>query len=301
MIRHFADFESRILDEGKHNIVAVPCPYDMEILKALHKAEHVGICRSLLIGDEHLILEHVKASCIDECEFAIADVKDDSAAIDESFKMLVSGEVHVVAKGIVHTDTFMHGLLKYKKELLSSPLATHVAAFDIARRGLLFVSDPSILIDPTLRQKKIVIENVVSLLDNLGMTTPRIAIISSVETPTDRIPSSLDAEMLAGEFNRAKLAAFVDGPLAVDNAFSMDARRKKHIGGNVAGQADVLVVPSLDAGNILCKGLTYIGGLPSAGILAGTVKPVVLTSRSASAGERYNSLLLALATLLNGE
>ncbi len=297
MMAQFADFETKALYQNKENVVAVPCPYDIEILKALDRAQKKGICNGLLLGDTTLIAKYLRASELKESDFATFDIKDEQDSVDEAFKKLVSNDVQIVMKGIVHTNTFMHGLLKKKKELLSSSLVTHVVAFEISTRGLLFVSDPSILIEPTVEQKQITIQNAILLLQRLGVEEPKIAIISSVETPTQTISSSWDAQILSDSFRSSQTMALVDGPLAVDNAFSLEAKEKKNIKSDVAGRADVFIVPSLDAGNIFCKGLTYIAGFPSAGILAGTTKPVILTSRSAGAEERYHSLLLALAML----
>ena len=272
---------------------AVPCPYEESILAAISDGVEKGFCKGILVGDREKIEETAIKANVNLSSFEILEEKDDMRAIELSCSLLVDDTVSCLMKGLVHTGSFLRGVLQ-QKSLSESSLLTHIAVYEIPNRDLLFISDPSIIVHPNVEQKKVIILNALRVMKQVGISPRRVAVLSSVETPTPAVPSSMEAfEVVCALRFSLSQEEYIDGPLALDNAFSSRAAAIKGLCGPVAGKANLFIVPSLDAGNILCKGLTYIAKFPSSGIMAGTRKPVILTSRSARKEERYNSMLIA--------
>ncbi len=294
-MKSFLELENALQEKSNLGKItfAVPCPYEESILVALSEGTRKGFCKGVLVGDCKKIEETAKKSNIELTPFEIVEEKEDAVAIERSCELLENDAVSCLMKGLVHTGAFLKGILQ-RKNLLTSSLLTHVAVYEIPDRDLLFVSDPSIMVQPTIEQKKIIILNALHVMRQIGISHRRVAVLSSVEAPAPAVPSSVEAFEIVRDL-RPSLSQeeYIEGPLALDNAFSLEAAALKGLSGPVAGKANLFIVPSLDAGNIFCKGLTYIGNFPSAGIVAGTRKPVVLTSRSAGKEERYHSMLLA--------
>ena len=274
--------------------IVVACPYDKNILEALDRVQREGIGDVILLGDRDKVdsIKREHNIGIEPMEFI--ESESDNQALGESYAMVTKGQADIIVKGMVQTKDFMKTILS-NKEFIKSKLLTHTMAFDIPSKDkLLFVTDPSIVTEPTLEQKKIILDNAVELLKHLEIEDPKVAIISSVEVPNEIIKSSMDgAELMELQEKDHIWDAQVYGPLAIDNAVSKEAAKLKNIDSEVAGNADLLLMPNLDAGNIFCKGLVYIGEFDTGGIVMGAYKPIVLTSRSAGAEERFNSICIA--------
>lgn len=272
---------------------AVPCPYEESILAAISDGVEKGFCKSVLVGDRKKIEETAIKANVNLSSFEILEEEDDMRAIERSCRLLADNTASCLMKGLVHTSSFLKGVLQ-QKNLLESSLLTHIAIYEIPNRDFLFISDPSIIVYPTIQEKKVIILNALHVMKRVGISPRRVAVLSSVEAPTPAVPSSMEAfEVVRALRSSLSQEEYIDGPLALDNAFSSRAAAVKGLCGPVVGKANLFIVPSLDAGNILCKGLTYIGKLPASGIMAGTRKPVILTSRSAGKEERYNSMLIS--------
>lgn len=274
--------------------IAIACPYDKNILEALGRIQREGIGDVILLGDRDKVDSIKEKYNIEMDPMDFIKSESDIQALKKSYAMVIEGQADIIMKGMVQTKDFIRTILSNKK-FMKNKLLTHTVAFDIPSRDkLLFVTDPSIMTEPTLDQKKIILDNAVELLQYLGIEEPKVAIISSVEVPNEAIKSSMDgSELMELQKKDSIWNAQVYGPLAIDNAVSKEAAKLKNINSEVAGNADLLLMPNLDAGNIFCKGLVYIGEFDTGGIVMGAHKPIVLTSRSAGVDERFNSICIA--------
>lgn len=273
--------------------IVVPCPYDRNILEALRMVQETNIANIIPIGNKDKVDAIIREYDLDFRYETFIQIDDDLSSIEKAYSLLTSDKADIIMKGIVQTKDFMRVLLS-NKDFIKRKLLTHVAIYDVpSLNRLLFVSDPSIMIEPTVDQKKVIIDNAIELLDSLDILRPKVAVISSSEVSNEKIKSSVDAIEIMKLYGKSYSKANIYGPLAIDNAISMEASKLKKIDNSVAGNADLLIMPSLDAGNIFCKGLTYIGNIESAGIVMGAIKPIVLTSRSASPREKFNSITIS--------
>ncbi len=285
----------KAIENKKKKILSVACPYDRNILSAISEACMKDVVKVKMFGDKSKIIKIIKEYKINIKDFEIIHLESDEEALVESFKLIVNKKADIFMKGIVETKLFMSIILS-ERSLLKSSLLTHVSIYELRNfEKLLFVSDPSILIEPSVEDKKIIIENSIEILKALGIGKPKVGIISCAEKSNPKIKSSVDALELSdyykndGRFN-------ILGPIGIDIAVNNNAAAIKKVDSPVAGDVDLMVMPNLDAGNIFCKGLTYIGGFDSAGIVLGAKYPIILTSRSASIKEKYNSILLSSIT-----
>jgi phosphate butyryltransferase len=200
-------------------------------------------------------------------------------------------------KGNVRTATFLHAALDRKTGLRTGRLLSHVAVFDmVSLDRLLLVSDAGVNIAPTLEEKAEITQNAIDVARSLGIAQPRVAVLASTENVNPRIPANVDAAALAKMADRRQITgALVDGPLALDNAISRDAAIDKEIDSQVAGRADVLILPDIEAANVLVKAIIYFAQHPMAGIVVGARVPLVLPSRSDTAESKFHSLALGVA------
>lgn len=273
--------------------IVVPCPYDKNILEALILVQESNIANIIIIGNKHKVDAIIQDYDLEFSYETFIEMDDDLSSIEKAYSLLTSDKADIIMKGIVQTMDFMRVLLS-NKDFIKRKLLTHVAIYNVpSLNRLLFVSDPSILIEPTINQKKIIIDNAIELLDSLDIQNPKVAVISSTEISNEKIKSSVDALEIMKLYSKNDSKGIIYGPLAIDNAISIEASELKKIDNPVAGNADLLIMPNLDSGNIFCKGLTYIGNIESAGIVVGANKPIVLTSRSASPREKFNSITIS--------
>lgn len=278
---------NRILNEPLGIRVAVANP-DISTLTMLNEIAHSGIVKPLLIGSTQEIKDMLAGFSKLASICKLIESRDPA---DMSVALVADGKADMLMKGDVHTDHFIKAVLTHKLAIPGRRLS-HLYAFLFQERNPLFVTDPSIAISPDIKAKQSIIENAIDALHTLGISKPNIALLSSLEYATPKLPSSMDADTLTRLY-LDRDDAFVYGPLGLDNAISLSAARTKQIVNPVAGRADCLVVPDLDSGNILCKGLVYIAGIEAAGLIVGATCPIVFTSRSASPGERRRTLQLA--------
>ena len=213
------------------------------------------------------------------------------AAADEAVAMARRGEVQGLMKGSLHTDELMAAVVPSATGLRTGRRVSHVFVMDVpAYPRMLLVTDAAINIAPTIADKVDIVQNAIDLAHVLGVADPRVAILAAVETVNPEMQATIDAAMLSKMADRGQITGGrVDGPLAFDNAVSLEAAHTKHIVSEVAGRADVLVVPNIEAGNMVAKQLQYLAGADSAGIVLGTRVPIVLTSRADSVRTRLAS------------
>ena len=275
---------------------AVVHPVDTPSLLGAIEAAHAKLIIPVLIGPEVKIRAAAKQAQVDLGVFEIVATEHSDAAAEQAVAMARAGKVEALMKGALHTDELMRAVVDGERGLRTARRISHVFAIDAPHYPRsLFVTDAAINIYPTLADKRDIIQNAIDLAHALGISEPRVAILSAVETVTETIRSTLDAAALCKMADRRQITgAIIDGPLAFDNAVSAEAAKTKGIVSPVAGRADIFVVPDLEAGNILAKQLEYLAGAQVAGIVLGARVPIILTSRADKTLARLGSCAIAL-------
>ena len=261
---------------------AVVHPCDRDSLGGAIEAARRRLIIPILVGPEKKIRAVAKDQQIDLTSYRIVTVEHSHAAAEAAVAMARAGEVESLMKGSLHTDELMAAVVPSATGLRTARRISHVFVMDVpAYPRLLLVTDAAINIDPDVEVKADICQNAIGLAHVLGIAEPKVAILSAVETVTLKIPSTLDAAALCKMADRGQITGgLLDGPLAFDNAISVEAARAKGISSKVAGHADILLVPDLEAGNMIAKQLQYLAGADSAGIVLGARVPIVLTSRA---------------------
>ncbi|MBN9317699.1 MAG: bifunctional enoyl-CoA hydratase/phosphate acetyltransferase [Devosia sp.] len=288
---HFVN-EARTLPVLKAAIVH-PCSPDA-ILAAV-ELRNEGLLEPLLVGPETKIRAAAEEAGVSLDGIPIEAVEHSHAAAARAVELAAGGRVATLMKGSLHTDELLGAVVAENSGLRTDRRVSHVYAMSVpAYSKPLVVTDAAINIQPTLDHKRDICQNAVDLLHTLGVVEPLVAVLTAVETVNPRMPSTLDAAALTVMAARGQITgARVDGPLAFDNAINSDAARTKGIISPVAGQADILLVPDLEAGNMLAKQLIYFGGADAAGLVLGARAPIILTSRADSLRTRIASAALA--------
>jgi phosphate acetyltransferase len=280
---------------------AVVHPCDEGSLAGALEAARLGLLVPVLVGPEYKIRSVADAAGLDLKGVQIVPMPHSHAAAEHAAGMAVSGEVRSLMKGSLHSDEMLGAVLA-RKELRTGRRMSHVFRFDVPLYSKpLLITDAALNIRPTLMEKRDIIQNAIDFAHILGVAQPRVAILSALETVNPNIPSTLDAAALCKMADRGQIkGGLLDGPLAFDNAISLEAARIKQIESDVAGQADILVVPDLESGNMLAKQLEYLAGATGSGIVLGARVPIALTSRSDGLIARASSALLALLAAHHG-
>lgn len=270
---------------------AVVHPCDKESLGGAIVAAQRGLIEPILVGPQAKIRAVAKAGGWDLAPWKIVDTEHSHAAADTAVALARSGEVQGLMKGSLHTDELMAAVVASATGLRTSRRISHVFVMDVPTYPrMLLVTDAAVNIAPTIRDKVDIVQNAIDLAHILGVAEPKVAILAAVETVNPEMQATIDAAMLCKMADRGQITGgIIDGPLAFDNAVSVEAARTKHIESSVAGQADILVVPNIEAGNMVAKQLQYLAGADSAGIVLGTRVPIVLTSRADSVHMRLAS------------
>jgi phosphate acetyltransferase len=270
--------------------VVHPCDHD-SLLGPLEAAKR-NLIDPVLVGPEVKIREAAKAAGADISPYRIVDTEHSHAAAEKAVAMARAGEVEALMKGSLHTDELMAAVVPSATGLRTARRISHVFIMDVPTYPrTLLVTDAAINIAPGLKEKVDIVQNAIDLAHVLGINKPNVAILSAVETVNPDIPSTLEAASLCKMADRKQITGgILDGPLAFDNAVSEQAAKTKKIDSPVAGKADILLVPDLEAGNMLAKQLQYLAGADAAGIVLGTRVPIVLTSRADSVRTRLASI-----------
>jgi phosphate acetyltransferase len=274
-------------------IVAYPC--EETALRGPLEAAESGIIVPVFVGPAAAISSLARKHKLDIDRFEIVDVPDADAAAARAVALIHEGRGELLMKGSLHTDELMREVTSSKTGLRTARRISHVFIMDVPNHPeTLFITDAAINIFPDLDAKRDIIQNAVDLFTQVGLGTPRVAILSAVETVTAKIPSTIDAAALCKMAERGQITgAVLDGPLAFDNAVSPEAARIKGIKSEVAGRAQILIVPDLEAGNMLAKNLSFLARADTAGLVLGARVPVILTSRADSVRARMASCAAA--------
>jgi phosphate acetyltransferase len=274
---------------------AIAHPCDESSLTAAIDAAQAGIIRPLLVGPTARIRALAGQLGIDIGEYEIFDAPHSHAAAEKAVELVRLGKAELLMKGSLHTDELMSAVVRKETGLRTERRISHCFIMDVATYPTpLIITDAAINIYPTLEDKVHIVQNAVDLVRALGVERPRVAILSAVETVNPKIQSTIEAAALCKMADRGQITgAWLDGPLALDNAISKTAAKIKGIVSPVAGQADILVVPDLEAGNMLAKNLSFLAGADSAGIVLGARAPIILTSRADTVRGRMASCAVA--------
>lgn len=278
--------------------VAVAQPTDETSLSGAIDSYKEGLIDPILVGDEVKIRQVAEELEFDLSPFEIVNAIDDKEAAMESVKFATLGEVKALMKGNLHTNDLMSAVFKKDAKLRTDRSITHAFLMDIpAYHKALFIADAAINIAPDIAVKMDIIQNTIELAHKLGIATPKVGLLSAVEMPYEKIPSSMEAHQITQRAKSEIPSAIVYGPLAFDNAISSLSANIKKIDSVVCGYPDILIAPQIESGNILFKALVYLAYAKVAGVVLGAKVPVILTSRSDSPEARVVSS--ALATLVN--
>jgi phosphate butyryltransferase len=274
---------------------AVVCPEDVMSLSGAFLAMTEGLIIPLLIGSRQLIQIAADEAQLDISQVELIDIADHKKAAARAVELVHQHKVAAIMKGNIHSDELLSQIVKKDGGLRTQRRISHVFVLNVASlEQPLFITDAAINIAPDLATKVDIIQNAIDLARACGITLPYVAILSAVETVSFHIPSSMDAAILAKMADRGQITGgLVDGPLAMDNAIDMGAAKTKHLVSPVAGKAQVLVVPNLEAGNMLAKQLTFISHAQPAGLVLGAQVPIMLTSRADNERARLASCALA--------
>ncbi|MDC7787502.1 phosphate acetyltransferase [Rhodoplanes sp. TEM] len=275
-------------------IVVHPC--DETSLRSVVESAEAGIVVPILVGPAARIVAVAGRFGLDIAGFEIVDVPHSDAAATRAVALVREGRAELLMKGSLHTDELMRAVTSTAAGLRTERRISHVFVMDVpSHADTLFVTDAAINIAPDLDVKRDIVQNAIDLYTRIGLGTPRVAILSAVETVTTKIPSTIEAAALCKMAERGQITGgIVDGPLAFDNAIDPEAARIKGIRSEVAGHAQILVVPDLEAGNMLAKNLTFLAGADAAGIVLGARVPIILTSRADSVRTRMASCAIAV-------
>ncbi|MCZ4089293.1 phosphate acetyltransferase [Sinorhizobium psoraleae] len=274
-------------------IVAHPC--DETSLRGAIEAADMGLIVPVLVGPEAKIRNVAAEHRLDLGRREIVDVPHSHAAAAKAVALIRESRGELLMKGSLHTDELMHEVAASATGLRTERRISHVFVMDVpGHADTLFITDAAINIFPNLEAKRDIVQNAIDLWVTIGLGEPRVAILSAVETVTTKIPSTIEAAALCKMAERGQITGgLLEGPLAFDNAIDLESARIKRINSPVAGRAQILVVPDLEAGNMLAKNLTFLTHADAAGIVLGARVPIVLTSRADSIRTRLASCAVA--------
>ncbi|HDR7513712.1 phosphate butyryltransferase [Bacillus mobilis] len=279
--------------------VAVAVAEDHEVIEAVAKASTLQLAQFRLYGNQEKIMGMLQEHGLQTSEhIEVIAAASSAEAAELSVKAVRNGEADVLMKGNIPTANILKAVLNKEWGLRKGSVLSHVAAFEVPNYDrLIFVTDAAMNIAPDVTQKAAIIQNTVEVAQAIGMDLPKVAPIAAVEVVNPAMQATIDAAMLTQMNRRGQIKnCVVDGPLALDNAVSQIAAEHKGIVSDVAGKADILLVPTIEAGNVLYKSLVYFADAKVGAMIAGAKAPIVLTSRADSAETKVYSLALAVAT-----
>ncbi|HBZ86689.1 MAG: phosphate butyryltransferase [Candidatus Edwardsbacteria bacterium RIFOXYD12_FULL_50_11] len=297
MIKSFSDLMKQAQASGPKK-VAVAVAQDEVVLEALSEAAKEKIATPILFGDKAAIEQAAQKAGVNIKGWEIHDIKDMAQASKAAVAAVSSGKADFLMKGLVATSTFLKAVLDKEVGLRTGRLLSHVAVMESSSYPkLILVSDGGMNVKPDLMAKVDIINNAVAIAHKLGVEKPKVAVLAAIEVLNPEMPDTIDASHLAKMADRGQIkGCLVDGPLALDLAVSAEAAAHKKIKSQVAGEADIFLTPEIASGNMLVKGLIYLGGAQAAGIIAGAAKPVVMLSRADSKQQKLNSIALGVVS-----
>ncbi len=297
MIKTF-DEMIKIVQQKSMKKIAVACAQDNDVMLAIENARKMKIADAILVGDVEEITKIANKENIDLNNYEVIDVKDPAEASLEAVKLVSSKKADLLMKGLVDTATILKAVLNKEVGLRKSKVLSHAAVFELPTyHKLLTVTDAAMNIAPDLMTKKAILENSLGLLKYFEIDCPKVAVVGAKEKVNPKMPATVDA----GELRRMQkdgeiTGCIVEGPFALDNAINKEAARIKKVENEVAGDADIILAPTIEAGNMLYKSLTFLANAKSAGIILGAKANIILTSRADSDDAKLNAIVMAVLT-----
>ena len=275
--------------------VAVAHPCDAVSLQGAVEAARMGLIRPILVGPQARIRDIAAKNGIDIAGLPIVDARHSHDSAAKAVDLVRQGKAGALMKGSLHTDELMGAVVSHATGIRTERRISHCFVMDVpGHKDALIITDAAVNIAPTLEEKVDIVQNAIDLAHALGTSEARVAILSAMETVNPKVPSTVEAAALCKMADRGQITGGVlDGPLALDNAISPEAAAVKQIVSPVAGRANVLVVPDLEAGNMLAKSLSFLAGADCAGVVLGARVPIILTSRADTLVTRYASCAVA--------
>lgn len=286
---------------GRPIKTAIVHPVDALSIEGAVAAAEAGIIEPVYVGPAARIEAAAKAAKCDLGSALVIDTPHSHASAAQAVAVVREGKATMLMKGALHTDELMSAVVCAEGGLRTERRISHVYVLDVpSYEKLIFLTDAAVNIAPSLEEKRDIVQNAIDLAIALGVSRPKVAILSAVETVYPPMPSTIDAAALCKMADRGQITgAALDGPLAFDNAISREAARSKGISSPVAGEADILVVPNIEAGNMLAKQLDYLAGAVAAGVVLGARAPIILTSRAEGTLARLAACAVAKLFLQN--
>ncbi len=283
------------LKANEDNVVAVAVAEDEEVLLSIKQAKEQGICSAILVGDIEKIKSIADIIDMDLSLFRVIDEKDGVKACEIATRLVSSGEAKALMKGLIDTSYVLKAALNKEWGLRTDSVMSHIGVFELAMyHKLLFITDPAININPDFVTKKSILDNSLKALNNLGIEKPKVALVCAKEKVNPKMQSTVDADELVKAF-KDNTNCIVEGPIAFDGAISKEACETKGIKTEVGGDVDLILFDNIEAGNAVYKTLTYLTENKSGGVVVGTKRPIILTSRSDSSASKLISIALGLS------
>lgn len=299
MVKNF-DMLLKQAKNRKKMRLAVAAAQDAEVMVAVENARSMGIIDGILVGDKDKISDMAQACDINLDNYEVIDDKDINQAAKTAVSLVSSGRADFLMKGILGTADLLRAVLNKEDGLRTGNLLSHVMVYSVPTyHKLLFLTDGGMVTYPDLQQKVQIVQNAVACARALDISPVNVAPLCAVEVVNPDMQSTMDAAVLSKMNQRGQIRdCIIDGPLALDNAISLEAAKHKGITSPIAGDADVLLVPNIEAGNLLGKSLTYFAGAKSAGVIMGAKSPIVLVSRADTSESKLYSI--ALGSVVSG-
>lgn len=307
MLKSFDSMAEHVKASGHKARIVVAAAHDFHTLEGIAMAYVQGIATPILIGDEKQIKSIIKNKNLplpfdEEGGAKIIDISDGKAAAAEAVSLVRKGQADILMKGILPTAQLLKEVVNRKTGIKGEGLLSHVGLFQIpAYHKLILLTDGGMIISPDVVEKRSIVQNAVEVMENMGCSIPKVAVLCATEEVNTKMQASIDAAKLK-EWNEAGLITecLVEGPISFDLTFDKDAALIKGYESPVAGDADIWLMPDMTAGNLLAKSLMYAGGAMMAGVIVGASVPIVVVSRGATAAEKYYSLIFAAAAAGRG-
>jgi len=296
VLKSMSDLKNIVADKPKKKLV-LAAAQDQLSLSAVLRAWKDNIVEPILIGDKEGIQNVCSENGYDIAGLRIIHEPDTDMAVEMAVKMLNTKQADILMKGKVGTSTMLKCVLNKEWGLRTGNLLSHIALFEVETyHKLIAVTDVAMNIAPNLKDKIAIVNNSVSFLNKLGYKMPKVAVLGAVEMVNENMEATLDAALLSKMNQRDQIRnCIIDGPLAFDNAISLESAKRKGIKSEVAGDTDLLLMPDIEVGNVLYKSLVFFAKAKVASIILGALVPIVLTSRSDSEQAKYDSILLSAA------
>ncbi len=298
-LQKISDLKALAKQGGRKKLVLCAAG-DEHSIDAVFDAYREGVIEPILVGRKKE-LDTFSGRCKDFGNFRVFYEPDEPSVIRRSVELVISGEADILMKGNVTTANLLRGVLNKEYGLREKRFLSHFALFEVpGYHKLLAITDVALNILPSLKHKVYIVKNAVEFFRKIGTETPKVAALSAIEMVNEDMPSTIDAALLSIMQRRGQIKhCLIDGPLAFDNAISKISKEQKKIGGDVAGDADILLVPNIESGNILYKAFVFFADAKVAGVVVGAPFPIVLTSRADSEETKLNSIYMAAFSVQN--